>query len=329
MIPYKCEYIWLDGNETEPKLRSKTKIVKLNEAPSLKNLPACSFDGALTDQAPGCQLAPVKIWEDGGRFNGLLVLCEVKTSEGRPHKSNHRSRYKEDKEFWFGFDQEYVIKKDGRLLGLLDSEELNDYSKSYCAIGHENVAAREFVEEHLNLCLCSGINITDNYPREMIGQWGFHTQTRGAKAAADDLWMARFLLLRIAEKHGLQIDFRSRAVESERYHSGLYTTFSNSEMRLLGGEKYFQLLLKKLEMAHEEHLACYGYEGAYIGKDFSYAVNDRNASISIPSQTVENDWRGRLEDRRPAANACPYQVVARILNTIPILQELPVLQEMI
>ena len=37
--------------------------------------------------------------------------------------------------------------------------------------------------------------------------------------------------------------------------------------------------------------------------EFSYGVSDRGASIRIPIGTVEDGWKGRLEDRRPASNA--------------------------
>jgi glutamine synthetase len=49
---------------------------------------------------------------------------------------------------------------------------------------------------------------------------------------------------------------------------------------------------------------------------FSYGVSDRGASIRIPIGTVQNDWKGYLEDRRPASNADPYKVVRRILQTV-------------
>ena len=47
--------------------------------------------------------------------------------------------------------------------------------------------------------------------------------------------------------------------------------------------------------------------------EFSYGVSDRGASIRIPVYTVEHDWNGYLEDRRPASNADPYKILARIL----------------
>ncbi len=49
---------------------------------------------------------------------------------------------------------------------------------------------------------------------------------------------------------------------------------------------------------------------------FSYGVSDRGASIRIPVATVENDWNGYLEDRRPASNADPYKILSHIVGTL-------------
>ena len=49
--------------------------------------------------------------------------------------------------------------------------------------------------------------------------------------------------------------------------------------------------------------------------EFSYGVSDRGASIRIPIGTVENGWKGRLEDRRPASNADPYSVASAVIKT--------------
>jgi len=49
--------------------------------------------------------------------------------------------------------------------------------------------------------------------------------------------------------------------------------------------------------------------------EFSYGVSDRGSSIRIPIGTVEDGWKGRLEDRRPASNGDPYKIAAVIIST--------------
>ena len=49
---------------------------------------------------------------------------------------------------------------------------------------------------------------------------------------------------------------------------------------------------------------------------FSYGVSDRGASIRIPIMTVENGYKGWLEDRRPASNGDPYKIAGIIIKTV-------------
>jgi glutamine synthetase len=81
-------------------------------------------------------------------------------------------------------------------------------------------------------------------------------------------------------------------------------------------------LAAEFEPHNAEHLAEYGagnevrltgaHETASYTK-FSYGVSDRGASIRMPIHTVEHDWKGYLKDRRPASNADPYRITARII----------------
>ena len=76
---------------------------------------------------------------------------------------------------------------------------------------------------------------------------------------------------------------------------------------------------------NDEHIAVYGayneqrltglHETQSIDQ-FSYGVSDRGASIRIPIITVEKGYKGWLEDRRPASNADPYKIAARIIKTV-------------
>ena len=84
-------------------------------------------------------------------------------------------------------------------------------------------------------------------------------------------------------------------------------------------------LLDTFAPVQDEHIAVYGscndmrltglHETQAIDK-FSYAVSDRGASIRIPVGTVQDGWKGYLEDRRPASNADPYRVVQRICQPV-------------
>ena len=334
METFKCEYIWLDGYKPEANLRSKTKIVTIDTIPSVNNLPLWSYDGSSTRQAEGkssdCVLKPVKVWKDAARNNGYLIMCEVLNPDGTPHSSNERAKFSDAKDFWFGFEQEYVITKNGLPLGFPQEGYPAPQGQYYCGIGTENVVARDFVEEHLELCLACGLDVTGINAEVMLGQWEYQLLGKNAKDAADDLWLSRYLLMRVAEKYGLKIELHPKPVKGDWNGSGMHANFSNEEMRSIGGEDYFKAILNNLEENHADHIAVYGsmnherltglHETQAMDK-FSFGVSDRGASIRIPITTIENNWKGYLEDRRPASNACPYQIVSKILNTVSI-QEL-------
>lgn len=122
MAKYKLEYIWLDGYQPVPNLRSKTQIKEFENLPTLEQLPLWNFDGSSTRQAEGrssdCVLKPVAVYPDTTRKNGVLVMCEVMMPDGvTPHQSNTRATILDDPGAWFGFEQEYFLYKDGRPLG--------------------------------------------------------------------------------------------------------------------------------------------------------------------------------------------------------------------
>src|SRR5919205_4011901 len=99
-MKYKLEYIWLDGYEPVPNLRSKTKLVDFEAEPTLDQLPRWNFDGSSTRQADGsnsdCFLQPVALLPDPARNRGRLVMCEVLLPDGTPHPSNSRAAITDD-----------------------------------------------------------------------------------------------------------------------------------------------------------------------------------------------------------------------------------------
>ena len=82
------EYIWLDGYQPEPSLRSKIKVTDEDMPPDW------AFDGSSTQQAEGgssdCLLLPVQSY-DGPLFADKLIMCEVQTGEHKTHDSNMRA----------------------------------------------------------------------------------------------------------------------------------------------------------------------------------------------------------------------------------------------
>jgi len=330
MAKYKLEYIWLDGYRPEPNIRGKTKIV--DKAPtSAEDCPDWGFDGSSTQQADGhdsdCVLKPVSLYPDAARKNGYIVMCEVYLPNGEPHPTNMRATVEDDADAWFGFEQEYFFSQDGRPLGFPEGGFPSPQGRYYTGVGYENVGdiAREITEEHLDLCLEAGINLEGINAEVAKGQWEFQIFAKGAKKACDDVWVARYLLMRLCEKYCLSIEWHCKPVRGDWNGSGMHSNFSTKYMREVGGKDYFLKLMDAFEKYRDEHIAAYGpdnhlrltglHETQSIDK-FSWGIADRGASIRVPHSFVKSGYRGYLEDRRPNSQADPYKIASRILKTI-------------
>jgi glutamine synthetase len=341
----RLEYVWFDGYQPEPNLRSKVKIV---EYESIKNslalgvskLPMWNFDGSSTKQAETGDsdrlLKPVRMYTSKVfpvELKTIYVLCEVLNPDGTPNKTNTRSKLNEEQEdLWLGFEQEYFIREEinGSILGH-KRNILKGQGEYYCGVGH-NVVGREFVEKHADMCLKYGIEITGTNAEVALGQWEYQVFSKGKLKGCDDLWMSRYFLYKISEEYGYHIDLHPKPIRHGEWNgSGLHTNFSTEVMRegdlnmtLWEREEYFKSIFSSFESRHYEHIKNYGsqndlrltgeYETQSIDK-FSWGISDRGASIRVPKSTAEH-WTGYLEDRRPGSNADPYKIVYQIMESI-------------
>ena len=332
MAKLKLEYIWLDGYEPVANLRSKTKIVEGDvDSFSLEDCPMWGFDGSSTQQADGsdsdCMLKPVAIFPDGARHNGFLVMSEVMLPNGDPHPSNARATIADDADFWVGLEQEYFMYQDGKPLGWPDAGYPNPQGEYYTGVGFKNVGdiARQIVEEHLDLCIEAGINHEGINAEVAKGQWEFQIFGKGSKNAADQVHVARYILLRLAEQYGIDINFHCKPFTGDWNGSGMHCNFSSDYMRTKGGKDYFEKLMDKFEEYKDEHIAAYGpdnhmrltglHETQSIDK-FSWGIADRGASIRVPHSFANDGYKGYLEDRRPNSQGDPYKIVSRVLKTV-------------
>jgi glutamine synthetase len=348
---FSCaEYIWLDGAEPTKKLRSKTRILKLNSngKTSLSDFPEWNYDGSSTYQAPGDKsdlvLRPCSFVNDPIRGSGnYLVMCEVFHVDGNPVPSNTRAPLRmmlesstRDLGVWMGYEQEYTLFQDNRPLGWPKVGYPAPQGPYYCGVGADRVFGRDIIEEHTKLCLDAGILIFGTNAEVMPAQWEFQIGYRSVKdenadplTCSDHLWLGRWLLHRVAEKHNVVVSFDNKPVKGDWNGAGNHTNFSTEKMRdPKTGWDAIQRLVGVLESRHKKHIENYGHglnerlTGLHETCDinsFRSGPSDRGASIRIPLVVSKNRC-GYIEDRRPGANCDPY-VVALLLLEAALMAE--------
>ena len=325
---YKAEYLWLDGSTPSVRLRSKTKVIADGEAP-----PIWGYDGSSTQQASGDNsdvvLRPVFTVPDpirGG--NNVIVMAETLLTDMTPHPSNTRAACEAasnkfgDFDTWFGIEQEYTFFQGNAPLGWPGNGFPAPQGDYYCGVGSDVSFGRDIVEDHMDACIEAGLHLAGINAEVMPGQWEFQIGPIGAPQVADELWVARWLLMRIAENYGVTVSLSAKPVPGDWNGAGAHTNFSTRQMR----ENYAACVAaaEALGTNAPEHIAGYGagIETRLTGqhetasyREFSYGVSDRGASVRIPWQ-VARDQKGYIEDRRPNANVDPYVATRLILNTV-------------
>ena len=333
MSKVRLEYIWMDGHAPTQKLRSKTKVLE-GPIKTIEEVPDWGFDGSSTNQAEGnnsdCLLKPVyKVPDPIRGGDDLLVMCEVMNADGTVHSTNTRAplrvlseKYKDEKA-WFGIEQEYTLFEGRNPLGWPEGGYPAPQGPFYCGVGADEVYGRDIVEEHMQLCIDAGLQISGINAEVMPGQWEYQIGPLSPLNSGDQMWLSRWLLYRIAEDYGVSATLHPKPVKGDWNGAGAHTNFSTESMRSPGGIKVIEEACEKLSKKHDEHIEVYGahneerltglHETCSI-KEFRYGVSDRGASIRIPMQTAKDGF-GYLEDRRPSANMDPYKVCAVLLET--------------
>ena len=204
----------------------------------------------------------------------------------------------------------------------------------YCGVGVSAVANRALVEDHRLACLGAGLHYYGMNAEVAPNQWEFQIGIRDLQEAdsttaldlCHELVIARYFLIKLAENKNIQVDFSPKPREGDVNGSGMHTNFSTKAMRAQQVDTATNAIdaaIKALSKRHKEHMEVYGKgnELRMTGENetskfsefsFNFEGNgaDRGASVRVPPS-----WT-YLEDRRPAANANPYEVTKVLIETI-------------
>lgn len=280
-------YIWIDG--TGEKLRCKDRTLDFIPN-SVKDLPLWNYCGQATFQATSTRelnLHPVAIYRDPfRRGNNILVMCETYSHDGKPLATNHRSKCAEvaskcaAEEPWIGIEQEYtLLDTDGRLFRWPKNGIPGVEGTYYCGIGAENAYGRCIAEAHYRACLYAGIKICGTNAEAMPAQWEFQIGPCVGVSAGDDLWIARFILHRIAEDCDIVVTLDPRPINDDKFHgSGAHTNVSTKRMREKNGIFAIDEAIEKLSKCHMKHIKAYDPNE---GKDNERRLTGKNDTSSI------------------------------------------------
>jgi glutamine synthetase len=305
---YILEYIWIDGRGN---LRSKYRTAYPKFDSSYAGMGSDNYipvehwnydDGSNNDIV----LVPVAhyanpFFEPGRAF---LILCDTRRDDGAPTETSFRRDAEKVFESggrkinpWFSIEQKYLITHSEVVNFAQHDEESQRYC---CGVGSRATTLRKLAEKHYEYCLHAGLKISGINAEVAPSQWEFQIGSCSGISAGDELWVARYILHKLSEEFGVCISFQLAPVSVPP--STLNTKFSTEYSRDKNGLKYIYNYIDRLSKK--------------CSHDAGFAAADRGASanIRIPNSVLKAGC-GYLEDRRPASDADPYQVIASIFST--------------
>ena len=137
-----------------------------------------------------------------------------------------------DQHPWFGLEQEYTfLDRDGWPFGWPKGGFPHPQGPYYCGVGATQALGRDIVEAHYKACLYAGINISGTNAEVMPAQWEYQVGPSEGIDAGDQLWVSRYLLVRIAEEFGVRVSFDPKPIPGDWNGAGCHTNFSTVKMR--------------------------------------------------------------------------------------------------
>ena len=202
-----------------------------------------------------------------------MVLADAWNAwDDQPAKNNTRAKCAETMDTyrsldpWFGIEQEYTLMKPGKVgvkpsvpLGFnVDGSEPAPQGPYYTGAGYNVAIGRPAADEHYKLCVEAGVKISGINAEVMPGQWEFQIGPCRGIEMGDHLTMARYIMLRVTEKHECVCSFDPKPAEGDWNGAGCHTNFSVTPMRVAGGYETIIKVCEAFGKVAKEHIAEYG-----------------------------------------------------------------------
>ena len=141
------------------------------------------------------------------------------TSTNKRYEANKIFRQKKvyDEEPWYGIEQEYTLFCQNGITPL--GWPLNGFPAPqgpyYCGVGAKYAHGRHIAEAHYRACLYAGLDISGINAEVMPGQWEFQIGPSIGIDSGDQMWLARYILNRVAEDFGVTVSYEPKPIKGD------------------------------------------------------------------------------------------------------------------
>ena len=204
-----------------------------------------------------------------------------------------------EQEYTF-YEQSYDSLKYGQPLGFPPSGYPAPQGGYYCGVGADEVYGREISEAHATACIEAGLGISGTNAEVMPGQWEFQIGPVGAPDIGDQIWVARWLLYRIAEDWNISATLTPKPVKGDWNGAGMHTNFSTKQMREDGGYDAIVAACEALGKNADLHVKNYGanIEERLTGDHETQSFDTFLMELATEEHLLE--FHGRLKSTKKA-----------------------------
>ena len=201
---------------------------------------------------------------------------------------------------WFGMEQEYTFLEDGHPLGWPRGGFPGPQGPYYCGVGADEVYGRDIVEAHMDACLEAGLKLSGINAEVMMGQWEFQIGPAGVVEVGDHMWIARWLLYRIAEDFDVAATIDPKPMPGDWNGAGCHTNFSTKTMR----ENYDACIAaaEALGKHHDEHIKPTAPVSSVASPACTRPPRGPSSPTACPTAAPRCASRGRSRSTRRATS---------------------------